>query len=141
MGHCRLTISAAFTNVPRIIQRGVNLRGSTYGLDKRLFPQAMGGPGENSLRFAVRHWKLTDSCPSADVKRFGTLPAHRLAGAHRRGALYTSRRAPHYSFASRTSLRPCWTAFLNILRAILILSVTFERSNVHECQKSFSTAC
>jgi len=30
-GHCRLTISAAFTNVTRFIQRLVNLRGSTYG--------------------------------------------------------------------------------------------------------------
>jgi hypothetical protein len=28
--HCRLTISAAFTNMPRFIQRGVNLRDSTY---------------------------------------------------------------------------------------------------------------
>jgi hypothetical protein len=27
--HSRLTISAAFTNVPRCIQRGVNLSGST----------------------------------------------------------------------------------------------------------------
>ena len=26
-----------------------------------------------------------------------TLPAHRLAGAHKRGALHSSRRAPHYS--------------------------------------------
>ena len=30
-GHRRLTISAAFTNVPRLIRRGVNLRSSTYG--------------------------------------------------------------------------------------------------------------
>ena len=29
-GHCRLTISAAFTSVPCFIQHGVNLRGSTY---------------------------------------------------------------------------------------------------------------
>jgi hypothetical protein len=28
--HCRLTNSAAFTNVTRFIQRVVNLRGSTY---------------------------------------------------------------------------------------------------------------
>ena len=28
--HCRLTVSAAFTNVTRFIQRVVNLRGSTY---------------------------------------------------------------------------------------------------------------
>ena len=29
-GHCRLTISAAFTSVPCLIRHGVNLRGSTY---------------------------------------------------------------------------------------------------------------
>jgi hypothetical protein len=29
-GHCRLTISAAFTNVTRLIRRVVNLRPSTY---------------------------------------------------------------------------------------------------------------
>ena len=29
-----------------------SLRGSTYGLGKRLFMQAMGGPGENYLRLA-----------------------------------------------------------------------------------------
>jgi len=31
--HSRLTISAAFTNMPRLIRRGVNLRGSTYGTE------------------------------------------------------------------------------------------------------------
>jgi hypothetical protein len=31
--HSRLTISAAFTSVPRFIQRGVKLRGSTYGTE------------------------------------------------------------------------------------------------------------
>jgi len=30
-------------------------------------------------------------------RRVETLPAHRLAGAHKHGALYSSRRAPHYS--------------------------------------------
>ncbi len=29
-GHCRLTISPAFTSVPCLIWHGVNLRGSTY---------------------------------------------------------------------------------------------------------------
>jgi|GEM_PF-3928754 len=29
--HSRLTISTAFTNMPRLIRRGVNLRGSPYG--------------------------------------------------------------------------------------------------------------
>jgi hypothetical protein len=42
-GHCRLTVSAAFTGVPCLIRHGVNLRGSTYRLGKRLFIQAMGG--------------------------------------------------------------------------------------------------
>jgi hypothetical protein len=50
--HSRLTISAAFTNVPRLIRRDVNLRGSTYGLGKRLFTQAMGWAGEKSVRIA-----------------------------------------------------------------------------------------
>jgi hypothetical protein len=67
----------------------------------------------------LRHWALTGHGPLtisrastgvpclirhgvdlAPVRRHGeilTLPAHRLAGAHRRGALYSSRRAPHYS--------------------------------------------
>jgi len=30
--HCRLTISAAFTNVPRLIRRDVSLRDSMYRL-------------------------------------------------------------------------------------------------------------
>jgi hypothetical protein len=44
--HGRLTISAAFTNVPRVIQRGVNLRPSTY-----LSGYA---PGPHSLRPRLR---------------------------------------------------------------------------------------
>jgi len=36
------------------------------------------------------HWVLT-------VSHAGTLPAHRLTGAHRHGALSSSHRAPHYS--------------------------------------------
>ena len=36
--HCRLTVSAAFTNVTRVIPRVVNLRGSPYGTSTiRLF--------------------------------------------------------------------------------------------------------
>jgi len=36
-GHCRLTISAAFTSVPCLIRHGVKLKGSTY--DKKVrFP-------------------------------------------------------------------------------------------------------
>jgi len=34
-GHCRLTISATFTSVTRVIQRVVNLRGSPYGYGTR----------------------------------------------------------------------------------------------------------
>jgi hypothetical protein len=63
-----------------------SLRGSTYGLCKRLFPQAMGGPGENSVRFARK-----------------TLVAHRLAPVRRRDAhyYYFSRRGPRYGLAGR----------------------------------------
>jgi len=36
--HCRLTVSAAFTNLTRVIPRVVNLRGSPYGTSTiRLF--------------------------------------------------------------------------------------------------------
>ncbi len=35
--HCRLTVSAAFTNVTRFIQRVVNLRGSTYRTEYALY--------------------------------------------------------------------------------------------------------
>gem|GEM_PF-3398161 len=51
--HSRLTISAAFTNVPRFIQRGVNLRVSTY---KTTYASPLG------------HGTLTDSRPSANVR-------------------------------------------------------------------------
>ncbi|MDI3461981.1 MAG: hypothetical protein OJF50_000802 [Nitrospira sp.] len=48
-GHCRLTISAAFTSLPRFIQRGVNLRGSTY---------------QTMYDLPLGHWVLTISrCP------------------------------------------------------------------------------
>jgi|GEM_PF-4020444 len=53
-GHSRLTIAAPFTGVPCLIWHGMTLRGSTYGLRKRLFRQAMGGPGRDSLRFASK---------------------------------------------------------------------------------------
>jgi hypothetical protein len=77
--HCRLTIAAAFTSVTRFIQRVVNLRGSTYGLwEQSLSRQAQGGRGKNVM---IRH----------------------LAGVHKRGAHYSSRRGPR------------WMAFLNIL--------------------------
>jgi len=62
--HSRLTISAAFTNVPRLIQRGVNLRRSTYG---------------PTYASPLRHRALTDSRPSAYVTliilRVADLPA------------------------------------------------------------------
>ncbi len=117
-GYCRLTISAAFTGVPCLIRHGVNLRGSTYRR-ARAASAARGGPGEMTTPRLLRHWALTGHRPLtisraftnvphlircgvnlAPVRRregIRTLPAHRLAGAHRRGALYSSRRAPHYS--------------------------------------------
>jgi hypothetical protein len=51
-GHCRLTVSAAFTRLPRFIQRGATIRGSTY---QTMYDSPLG------------HWALTISHPSADV--------------------------------------------------------------------------
>ena len=42
-GHCRLTISAAFTSMPSFIRHGVKPQRPTYSLGKRLLLQAMGG--------------------------------------------------------------------------------------------------
>ncbi|WHZ29272.1 MAG: hypothetical protein OJF51_004074 [Nitrospira sp.] len=65
-GHCRLTISAAFTNVPCLIRHGVNLRGSTYHR-ARAAQAARGWVGGKVYASPVRHWALTDSRPSANV--------------------------------------------------------------------------
>ena len=53
------TTLGAFDNKPsnRLLTKAASsvltsLRSSPYGLGKRLFIQAMGGPGEHSLRFA-----------------------------------------------------------------------------------------
>ncbi|WHZ26196.1 MAG: hypothetical protein OJF51_000991 [Nitrospira sp.] len=64
-GHCRLTISAAFTGVPRFIQRGVNLRDSTYRR-ARAARAARGGRVRKGYA-SPRHRALTDSRPSANV--------------------------------------------------------------------------
>jgi len=49
--HCRLTISAAFTNVTRVIPRGVNLRGSPYGHGTRACLGRLGVGGyEDTIR-------------------------------------------------------------------------------------------
>ena len=65
-GHCRLTISAAFTNVLRLIRRGVNLRGSTY--HRARAARAARGGGEKGYALPLRHWALTISRPSANVR-------------------------------------------------------------------------
>jgi hypothetical protein len=65
-GHCRLTILAAFTNVPRLIRRGVNLRGSTYHR-VRAAQSSSGQVGEKEYASPLRHWALTDSRPSANL--------------------------------------------------------------------------
>src|SRR5688500_10394614 len=66
-GHCRLTISAAFTDVPRFIQRGVNLRGSTYHR-VRAAKSSSGRVGEKEYAPPFRHWTLTNLRPSANVR-------------------------------------------------------------------------
>jgi hypothetical protein len=45
----------------------------------------------------------------------GTRPPHQLGGAHRRGAPYSSHRAPQGYASDLHSLRPWWTASLSIL--------------------------
>ncbi|WHZ25404.1 MAG: hypothetical protein OJF51_000199 [Nitrospira sp.] len=50
--HRRLTISAAFTSVPRFIQRGVNLRGSTYHRERAA--KQLGAVGENDYASPFR---------------------------------------------------------------------------------------
>jgi len=83
--HCRLTISAAFTSVTRFIQRVVNLRSSPYGHGTRACLGRLGVGGYECVRFAAK-----------------TLPAHRLAGVHRPGAPYSSRRGPRCGLAGRS---------------------------------------
>ncbi|WHZ30356.1 MAG: hypothetical protein OJF51_005159 [Nitrospira sp.] len=64
-GHCRLSISAAFTSVPRFIQRGVNLRDSTYHRERAALAARGGWVRKSAPR--PRHRALTDSRPSANV--------------------------------------------------------------------------
>ena len=64
----------------------------------------MGGRVKNSLRFASKTLGAHRLAPCWPRQKLRTLPAHRLAGAHKRGALYSSRRAPPWFVASRTSL-------------------------------------
>ena len=53
--HCRLTGSAAFTNVTRVIPRVVNLSGSTYrSREKSLSRQARGRAGKNNVASPLR---------------------------------------------------------------------------------------
>jgi hypothetical protein len=84
---------AAFTYVTRVIPRVVNLRGSPYGHGTRACLGRLGMGGKNE-QFA------------SEIRG-----AHRLAPVRRRKT--------HDPSASRTLLRPCWTAILLILRVIL----------------------
>jgi hypothetical protein len=89
-GHCRLTISAASTSLPRFIQRGVNLRGSPYRR-ARAASAARGGWVKKDYASPLRHWALTDSRPSANVTliilRIADLAAALARGTARLGAL------------------------------------------------------
>jgi hypothetical protein len=66
-GHCRLTISAAFTSLPRFIQRGVNLRGSTYRRAWAAEKQLGVGRVRKDTPRPLRHGARTGSRPSEDV--------------------------------------------------------------------------
>ena len=52
--HSRLTGSAAFTNVPRVIPRGVNLRGSPYR-KSTIRPFVCCGLAGRHVELSVRH--------------------------------------------------------------------------------------
>jgi hypothetical protein len=55
-----------------------------------------------------------------DALAFKTLPAHHLASAHKRGAIYSSRRAPRCGRDRKRHVLVCWSwagemrPFLNI---------------------------
>ena len=121
MGHCRLTISAAFTDMSCLIRRGVNFGGTTVPGRERAALAAW-GRWVRRVRLALR-----------TLGAQGTLPAQGLAGApDMTFFIHCALRALiQYSFvASRTSLRPClWrgaspvgrvrsAAFLSILKLL-----------------------
>ena len=129
--HCRLTVSAAFTDVPCRIRHDVNLRGSTYSLEYTLPLRTLGAHGTRPAhQLAGVHRRAMPYRHGVDLalvrRRRGlrTLPAHRLAGAHKHGALSSSRRAPHYSsrrgprWASPVE-RASWRAGGGSLRALV----------------------
>jgi len=69
------------------------------------------------------------------------------SGVHKRAARYSARREPQrltvrqeYDSPLR-SLRPCWTAFVRILRAILIPTRHVNWSHCIAQKSSFSAAC
>ena len=68
--HCRLTISAAFTNVTRFIQRVVNLRGSSTAMGKEPVSAGSGRAGEMYTIRPPRHCRLTASPASANVRHW-----------------------------------------------------------------------
>ncbi|WHZ26728.1 MAG: hypothetical protein OJF51_001524 [Nitrospira sp.] len=103
-GHRRLTISAAFTNVPRFIQRGVNLRGSTY--HRARAARAAQGGRVRKVTPRARHCQLTISPARTDMAL--VIPrAVRFAAA-----LFGDMRV-----LARRGGRVRTMAFLNILRA------------------------
>ena len=115
--HCRLTISAAFTNVTRLIQRVVNLRGSTYGQGRRACLGRL-GRAVKCIRFVLRncrltgHCQLTDSLASATSRHWAlTSPlVHTCASSARREPHYSSRRGPRCGRTAerRVSARRGW---------------------------------
>jgi hypothetical protein len=65
--HGRLTISVALTSLPRLIQRGVNLRGSTYHRARAAQEQLEVGRMKKDTPRLLRHRALINSRPSANV--------------------------------------------------------------------------
>ncbi|CBK41274.1 protein of unknown function [Nitrospira defluvii] len=58
-GHCRLTVSAAFTNVTRVIPRVVNLTGSPYRYGTRA---CLGRLGEGAQECTPRLFAWLRPC-------------------------------------------------------------------------------
>ena len=76
------------------------------------------------LRRPVRFWQDAEKVRQRRSRK--TRPPHRLGGVHKRDARYSARREPqrltvrHEYDSPLRLLRPCWTAFLRILRVSAI---------------------
>ena len=126
---------------------GVSCRGSLCGSGRSISISMLHLSGRNRRRIGVAadrrfgHLNLQDAEKVRQRHSRKTLPPHRLGGVYKRGARYSARREPQkltvrprdksLSWQARGGwvrmndsplhlLQPCWTAFLRILRSVLI---------------------